>query len=381
MTREAGARGPGRAAPAGAAAASRSGDDGAPAWIHRFVWRSLWKTVAVGIIATLGILIFIEIRHVLAVLVISLFFALAIIPGVEALTTRYPLRRGAAVGIIFLAATIALVLMIAFLVPAIVTLAEQLSSRLVGWMADLDRFSRGVIDQDAAVDAASPLLHAIQQWGDNIFGVLSSGLGLAFDVFTILTFTFYFAADFPRLMRAVMRRIPPERQQFVQWLARTSIEQTAGYFYSRLLLMFICGTGALFVMLLAGLPLVYAMPLALFMGFTSEFIPFIGTYLGAILPSIVMLAVQGVLPTLILLAYVVIYQQVENYVLNPKLSSKTMELNGAVAFGGAMVGAAIAGPMGAFMALPVAALITVLVTHSGRTYPLAEDGDAHEAPA
>ena len=89
------------------------------------------------------------------------------------------------------------------------------------------------------------LIPAIVQFAeavsDNIFGILTSGLGIVFDVFTIAMLTFSFAANVPRLTRAIMRRMPPERQQVVGWVLRTSIEQTGGSFYSRLLLMIICG--------------------------------------------------------------------------------------------------------------------------------------------
>ncbi|WP_061961632.1 AI-2E family transporter [Demequina flava] len=344
-----------------------------PSWANRFVWTSSWKFIVVVAVAVMAASIFLELRHLMGVLVISLFFALAIIPGVEYLTRRFKMPRGAAVGIIFLAAMVAVILMVAFLIPAIVQFASAVGAHFNEWVANLnswayDYFGGDVVDQEAAEEATAPLLKAVQTWGDNVLGIVSSGLGLVFDVFTILTFTFYFAADFPRLLRTIMRRMPPERQQVVSWVARTSIEQTGGYFYSRLLLMMICGTGAFFTMILVGMPLVYALPMALFMGFVSEFIPFIGTYLGAIVPSLVMLAVEGFVPTLILVAYVIVYQQIENYILNPRLSSKTMELNGAVAFGGAMAGGAIAGPMGAFMALPVAALITSIAKNTGRTY-------------
>ncbi|WP_082093410.1 AI-2E family transporter [Demequina sediminicola] len=344
-----------------------------PAWTNRFVWISSWKFAIVVLVTLLAVSAFLELRHLIGILVISLFFALAIIPGVEYLKNRFNMRRGAAVGIIFIAGFIGLTLMIAFLIPAIVKFAQAVSTNLNDWIANfnawtVDVFGESSVDPETADQVTAPLLHAVQSWGDNVLGLLSSGLGLVFDVFTILMFTFYFAADFPRLMRTIMRRMPPERQKVVDWVARTSIEQTGGYFYSRLLLMLICGTGAFFVMMLAGLPLVYSLPMALFMGFVSEFIPFIGTYLGAIVPSLVMLAVEGFVPTLILVAYVIIYQQIENFVLNPRLSSKTMELNGAVAFGGAMAGGAVAGPMGAFMALPVAALITAIAKNTGRTY-------------
>jgi predicted PurR-regulated permease PerM len=110
------------------------------------------------------------------------------------------------------------------------------------------------------------------------------------------------------------------------------------------------------------------LPLALFMGFVSEFIPFIGTYIGAAVPIAVIWAVEGLAQAAIMLVWVIIYQQIENYVLSPRFSAKTMELNGAVAFGGAIAGGAIAGPMGAFMALPICALITAIAKNAGKTY-------------
>ena len=93
-----------------------------------------------------------------------------------------------------------------------------------------------------------------------------------------------------------------------------------------------------------------------------------GTYIGAAVPILLTLAVQGFGAALILWIWVLIYQQVENYFLSPRLSAKTMTLNGGVAFGAALAGGAIAGLMGAFMALPVAALITSIITNAGKTY-------------
>ena len=360
-------------------------DASVPAWLNRFVWTALWKLVAVGLLVALGVAIVVDLRHLIGILVISLFFALAIIPGVEALNQRFGMRRGAAVGIIYLAALAFLIFMVSVMIPAIVEFAAAVSQNAAGWYEQLDdwleaQLGADIVDADAAASGTDAILHAIQQWGDNLFGILTSGLGLAFDVLTIAMFTFYFAADFPRLTRAVMRRMPPARQKVTRWVLRTSIEQTGGYFYSRLLLMIVCGGSGFVVMLIVGLPLVYAMPLALFMGFVSVFIPFIGTYIGAAVPILVVIGVQGLVPGLILLGWVLVYQQIENYLLSPRLSSKTMELNGAVAFGGAMAGGAIAGPMGAFMALPVAALITAIAKNTGRTYEVLEDTDGDGVP-
>jgi predicted PurR-regulated permease PerM len=143
--------------------------------------------------------------------------------------------------------------------------------------------------------------------------------------------------------------------------------------------MAVNGGLAFAVMVILGLPVVYALPMALFMGFVSEFIPMIGTYIGAIIPILVMLAVQGLVPAVLLVVWVIIYQQLENYWLSPRFSSKTMELNGAVAFGAALFGGAVAGPMGAFMALPVAALVTAIIKNAGKTYTVVvEDLDGPE---
>ncbi|MCH7846474.1 MAG: AI-2E family transporter, partial [Acidobacteria bacterium] len=171
-------------------------------------------------------------------------------------------------------------------------------------------------------------------------------------------FTFYFTADSPRLRRTILSTMSPERQMRVGWTWDQAIVQTGGYFYSRLLLMIINGFGFFFTMIVVGMPVAIAIPLAIFAGFVSEFIPAIGTYIGAAIPILMALVFQGLVAGLIILAYALIYQQIENYWLSPRLSSKTMELNGALAFGSALAGGAIAGPMGAFMALPVAALIS-----------------------
>ena len=106
------------------------------------------------------------------------------------------------------------------------------------------------------------------------------------------------------------------------------------------------------------------------------FIPAVGTYIGAAIPILVTLAIQGLTAALILLGYVFVYQMIENYWLSPKISAETMELNGAVAFGAAIAGGSLAGPMGAFMALPLAALIVSFAKHYGTSYDVVYESAA-----
>jgi predicted PurR-regulated permease PerM len=133
-------------------------------------------------------------------------------------------------------------------------------------------------------------------------------------------------------------------------------------------LLFINGLGFFFTMVAVGVPTTVAISLALFGGFVSVFIPAVGTYIGAAIPILITLALEGVTAALIVLGYAVLYQQVENYWLSPKISSETMTLNGGVAFGAAIAGGAIAGPMGAFTALPVAALMSSFISNYSAFY-------------
>lgn len=354
------------------------------AWANRFIWVVLRRAVVVGLLAAIVVFASLKAISLIGMLVVATFFALAIIPGVNTLQRKYQMRRGSAVAIVYLIALAALILLVAVLLPAVVKFAEAVQAAIGGWVQELNAWTESVtggplLSEDQATESVQNFMDSLAAWGGNVFGVVTTGLGFIFDFFTIAAFTFYIAVGFPNLRRALMTRMPPERQRVFAWITDQSIEQTGGYFYSRMLLMIVNGGLGFAVMLVLGMPLVYALPMALFMGFVSEFIPFIGTYIGAAIPIALMLVTQGLVPAVLMLVWVIIYQQIENYWLSPRFSSKTMELNGAVAFGSAIAGGAIAGPMGAFMALPVAALITAIAKNAGRTYAVVvEDLDGPE---
>ena len=105
----------------------------------------------------------------------------------------------------------------------------------------------------------------------------------------------------------------------------------------------------------------YALALALWVGVVSQFIPTIGTYLAGVVPFMVALLSDDPRDAILVLIAITLYQQVENYLISPKVTANTMELHPAVAFGSAIVGASLLGGIGALLALPVAATITGLV--------------------
>lgn len=358
---------------------------GPPSWLNKWVWQSLLKVVAVGLATTFFLAMAWRTQTVLRLLALSLFFAIAMVPGVNHLHQKRGWKRGTAVGAIYTALVVFLIFMVAVLIPGISDFAGKVAEDGDDWISQLNNTANNLIGRDLvgrtqADEALISAEEAIDAFAENLGGLASTGIGLFFSVSTIALFSFYFAADWPRIQAALLSRMPPHRQRSTGRVIDLAIEETGGYFYSRLALMVINGGLFFVVMMLVGMPLTYALPLSIFEGFVAEFIPAAGTYIGAAVPIVLTLAFQGLGSALVLLAWTLIYQQAENYWLSPKLSARTMSINGGVAFGAALAGAAIAGPMGAFVALPVAALATSLISNSGRTYAIVYESRYSEEP-
>ena len=127
-------------------------------------------------------------------------------------------------------------------------------------------------------------------------------------------------------------------------------------------------TGYVIVMALIGMPVLFAIPLAVFGAFFVEFIPLVGGYIGIAIPVVFVLVEEG-WRALILLGWAIVYQQIHDYVLSPRISAKTMTLNPGVALGSALLGGALAGPLGALFAMPMAGMVTAFL---GKYLPASE---------
>jgi predicted PurR-regulated permease PerM len=130
--------------------------------------------------------------------------------------------------------------------------------------------------------------------------------------------------------------------------------------------------GALMYAVLRWRGVPFAAPLAIFEGIVAEFIPIVGTYIGGAIPVLVALLYEPV-DALIVLIWIVVYQQIENYFLSPRLTARTMSLPAPVAFAAALVGGALGGILFAFLALPAAGVILAAVRTYGRYYAVVRD--------
>jgi predicted PurR-regulated permease PerM len=345
--------------------------------------KSMWRIIGALLLTSLALWTVDQAQHLLILVAMSFFFSLALQPAVLRLTNKYGWKRGSAVGIIYLLGVVGVVIMLVFLIPATVQLAQTVGDHASEWVTSIADWAEDTVNvtvSDSVTDGnwTEEIDDKVIEWAQSggitsILGIAGTGLSLIFDIATIAMFTFYFTADAQRLQRTVLSLVKPANQYRVGWTWDQAVIQTGGYFYSRMLLMFINGFGFFVTMVLVGVPAALSVPLALMAGFIAAFIPAIGTYLGSAIPIAVTLGISGLVPALIVLAYALVYQQIENYWLSPKISSKTMTLNGAVAFGAALAGGAIAGPLGAFVALPVAALATSLISNFVTHYDVSYD--------
>jgi predicted PurR-regulated permease PerM len=329
-----------------------------PAWIPRL----LLLVVAVFFAAYAVFTMFRRLRDLVVWLIAALFLSFALEPAVNWLVGR-GWRRGAATAVVLFGLALVGMMTVALMVPLVIDQVQELIDRVPEWLQQASVYTKRWFDFELTtqeiLDRIQSAQGNIQDIAANVASVGAFLLGLLFQVLTIGLFTFYLVADGPRFRRAVCSLLPPRRQREVLAAWEIAIDKTGGYLYSRLLLAAVNAAFSFVALQLLGVP--FAVPLALWQGILSQFIPVVGTYIAAAVPLLVAL-LEDPWSALFFLAFVLVYQQIENYVLAPRITARTMQLHPAVAFAAALAGGSIGGLIGAFMALPAAAVIQATVS-------------------
>lgn len=332
-----------------------------PPWINRLL--TTITLIVVGLFAAYHIVG--RLRGLIILLLISLFLSVALEPAVNFLARR-GWKRGLATGLMFLALVVSAGTFTGMMVPLIIDQVTRLVERLPESVDQLSNFLANLgIDfsgdriREALREASEDLTSFGSDIAGRVFGVGLTLIGSIFQLLTIGLFTFYMTAEGPKLRRTVCSLLPPNRQREVLRVWDIAIDKTGGYFYSRVLLAGISAALSWTMFMILGLP--FALALALWMAVLSQFVPVVGTYIGGALPLIIAL-LESPGTALAVLIYVIIYQQVENYLLAPRITARTMSLHPAISFGSAIAGGTLMGVPGALMALPAAATIQAFVS-------------------
>ncbi|WP_345943517.1 AI-2E family transporter [Streptomyces sp. SID8352] len=349
---------------------------GPGARMPRWLPRAMVLALALIAVFQLGSWAFHQLTGLLINILIAFFLALAVEPAVSWMARR-GVRRGVATFAVFLAVLVAaagfVTLLGSMLAGQIVKMVEDFPEYLdsvINWINSHFRTELRRVDIQEGLLRSDWLRDYVQNSATGVLDVSTQVLGGLFQLLTIVLFGFYFAADGPRLRRALCSVLPPARQAEVLRAWEIAVDKTGGYLYSRGLMALISGLAH--YVLLQFLEVPYAPALAVWVGLVSQFIPTIGTYLAGALPMLIAFTVDPWY-ALWVLVFVVVYQQFENYMLQPKLTARTVDIHPAVAFGSVIAGTALLGAVGALISIPAVATLQAFLGAYVKRYDVTDD--------
>jgi predicted PurR-regulated permease PerM len=348
--------------------------------------RTIATTIGMVLAVALGLVVVFEIRRVLVWMVVALFLAVALYP-VTNWTHRLVRRRAVATLLVFLVCMAVLAGLIALFAVPLVREGSQLARQLPEIVRDAQA-GRGPVG-----DLVSRLhiQQYVEQNQDRIQAIVS-GLGApalnlvraaattVVGIITIIVLAYLMILQGPVIVDGTLALLSPERADRVRRVGADCAKTVTGYISGNLLISVICGSLTYIVLLVLGVP--FAGLIALFVAI-ADLIPLVGATLGAIVA-----ALAGFLHSLtagiVIVVFFVLYQQLENHVLQPVILSRTVRLNPLTVLVSILIAVELAGLLGALLAIPVAGIVKVVVrdlwdTRRGRPKPAPTVGE-EEAP-
>ena len=328
--------------------------------------RAILRTVLVVVVVVLALWLVYLLRKPLTWIFVAAFIAIAL-SGPITFLERW-MKRGLAIATVYVALILTPFALIGLLVPPIVTQGNNLVN-------NLPEYARKVTD----FVNKNPQLHKLQQdynitgkleeqarklpskLGDAA-GVLSDiGLGIVNSIFagvTILVLSLFITGSGRRFLELWARQYGPEREAWMHNLFGRIGNAIGNYVAGALLQATVAGVTSWIMLLILGVP--YALPLAVIV-FLLDLVPLVGATLGAIIVGIVTLFSDFPIDTIVWAVYAVIYQQVENNIIQPRIQARAVQLEPLIVLVSVLFGSTLFGVLGALLAIPVAAAIQITI--------------------
>ncbi len=297
----------------------------------------------------------------------AFFLAIALNPGVEFFRSYMPRRsRGLAVAVVFLLMIGILTFLLLTLVPVLIQQTAALIDSVPDAIQKIQSSDSPISDtlrrynvEEAAAGAINDVLKAVAGATGSVISIAQGIFSGAAALLTILTLTIFMLIEGPKWVERMWAYHPAHDLERDKMLLKAMYTAVSSYFSGVLLIASISAVSSAVVMTLVGLP--YAIPLGLIVGLFG-LIPMVGATLAAVVVVLVALFTS---PTaaLIMAIYFIIYQQLENNIIQPVVQGKSTELSPLVVTIAIILGASIAGLFGALVAIPVAACIKVLLVY------------------
>jgi predicted PurR-regulated permease PerM len=316
----------------------------------------------IGFVGGLGVIIcyylaesVVAVTTELILILIALFIAIGLNPLVERLTAR-GMRRGLAVLVV---AGGGLLLLAAFITAIAQPLASQTSgliSSMPQRLASLEK-NPTIANLDQKYNVVGRLqtmfsgADTAQVIAGSILGFSEFVITSVFETFTVIVMTLYFLSSLPSIRSATLRLVPASRRSRVALLSDGVLERMGGYVSGAAIVAALAGLAAF--LMLGVLQVEFLLPLALLIALT-DLIPLVGATIGALVVTIIVF-LDSPVKALAAALFFVVYQQFENFVIYPRVMSRTVDVPPMVAVIAALIGAALLGVVGALLAIPLAA--------------------------
>ena len=326
--------------------------------------RTVLMVIGLALGASLVLVLVREAWQVLTWILIAVFLAIALDPAVSALERR-GMRRGLAVTLVMMLALLVFALIAALVVPPLVDQVTDLIQALPGALDDLGRGDGPFARLEREYHVAERLKEELEGRGaGGVLGFTSPALAVLRGVLTGIaaTVTFFFLTlfmllDGRRWVRGFLDLVPHGGRAVWERILEGTARTVGGYVTGNLIISLIAGIAATGVMLALGVP--YAVPLGLLVAIL-DLIPLVGATVAAVVVCGVGYASEGLVPFLVLLVFFILYQQLENHLLQPLVYGRTVKLSPLAVAIAVLIGAEVAGVIGAVMGIPVGASLQVV---------------------
>ena len=296
---------------------------------------------------------------------IAIFLALALNPAVDALQRRGVKRRGLAVAIVFIGTILAIAALAATVIPTIVSQVNDFIDAVPGYVEDLTQGKGRLGFLEREYQITERVREALEEGGaTKVLGLSGTAVAVTKGVITavVATLTIAFLTLFmllegPAWMERLYGLLPEEQQPRWRAIGRDIYRTIGGYVTGNLTISLIAGITSTIALLILGVP--YAVALGLLVAIL-DLIPLAGATIAAILVTTVAF-LDSTTSGIIILIFFVVYQQIENHVLQPVVYGRTVRLSPLAVLIAVLIGAEIAGVVGALAAIPVAGTIQVVL--------------------
>jgi predicted PurR-regulated permease PerM len=320
-----------------------------------------------GFLAGLGALaayaVFLGIRNAASMLVlifIALFLAIGLHPAVVRLQ-KWGLPRGLAVAAVGFGTVLLFCGGLFALVPPLITQTGEFVRELPSYIEDLKR-NETLNDLNERYDVIDRIQSAAnaQTLGRAAGGVLGGArliFGTLFNVLTVFVLTIYFMAAFDRLKQGAYNLVPATRRERVRLITEEILTKVGAYMVGALAIAVLAGMSTFIFLMILGVAYPFALAVVVAI---CDLIPQIGATLGAIVVSIAGFATSFNVG-LACVIFFVIYQQLENYIIYPRVMRRSVQVSDLAAIIAALLGVSLIGVIGALIAIPAVAAVQLIV--------------------